>query len=152
MSSLVGSPTNLVCPRILTLLYPGAPEISFTSWMVFALPVSVVMLVAVFFVIYLFFRPREKWKQLDRAHFKKAYSELGKASQEERIVFVLFLSLALLWITRTGISFNGFTIPGWARIFKVPPFINDGIGLVFDLTLHKYWFKIFRVILQGRRY
>jgi sodium-dependent dicarboxylate transporter 2/3/5 len=131
MSTLVGSPTNLVCPRILTLLYPGAPEISFTSWMVFALPISVVMLVAVFFVIYLIFRPREKWKHLDRAHFKKAYSELGKASQEERIVFVLFLVLAILWITRSGISFNSFTIPGWARIFKSPSFINDGTVAIF---------------------
>ena len=47
MSTLVGSPTNLVCPRILTLLYPGAPEITFTGWMIFALPISLIMLVAV---------------------------------------------------------------------------------------------------------
>ncbi len=39
MSTLVGSPTNLICPRTLTLLYPGAPEITCTSWMTFALPI-----------------------------------------------------------------------------------------------------------------
>jgi len=131
MSTLVGSPTNLVCPKILTLLYPAAPDISFTSWMAFALPISVIMLVAVFLVIYLLFRPREEWSQLDRAHFQKAYKELGKASREERIVFVLFLSMALLWITRTGISFNHFSLPGWAGLFDSPAFINDGTVAIF---------------------
>jgi sodium-dependent dicarboxylate transporter 2/3/5 len=118
MSTLVGSPTNLVCPKILTLLYPGAPDISFTSWMVFALPVSVVMLVAVWLLIHLMFKPREKWQGVDRDHFKKSYLQLGKASREERIVFVLFLTLALLWITRAGISTGRFTLPGWSQLFK----------------------------------
>jgi sodium-dependent dicarboxylate transporter 2/3/5 len=131
MSTLVGSPTNLVCPRILTLLYPEAPEISFTSWMTFALPISLVMLVVVWLVIYLLFRPREKWEHLDKEHFRKAYRELGRTSQEERIVFVLFVALALLWITRAGISFNSFAIPGWAHIFKTPAFINDGTVAIF---------------------
>ncbi len=68
---------------------------------------------------------------LDRSHFKKAYAALGKASHEEKVVFVLFLILALLWITRAGISFNGFSIPGWAKLFKVPSFINDGTVAIF---------------------
>lgn len=131
MSTLVGSPTNLVCPRILTLLYPGAPEISFTSWMIFALPISLIMMVAVWLVVFLVFRPREKWKHLDRDHFRKAYKALGKSSREERIVFVLFLTLATLWITRAGISFNSFTIPGWSTLFRVPSFINDGTVAIF---------------------
>jgi sodium-dependent dicarboxylate transporter 2/3/5 len=131
MSTLVGSPTNLVCPKILTLLYPGAPDISFTSWMVFALPISAIMLVAVWLVIHFMFKPREKWQGVDRDHFKKAYRELGKASREEGIVFVLFLTLALLWITRAGISTSGFTIPGWAQLFKTPAFINDGTVAMF---------------------
>jgi solute carrier family 13 (sodium-dependent dicarboxylate transporter), member 2/3/5 len=131
MSTLVGSPTNLVCPRILTLLYPGAPEISFTSWMIFALPISVVMLIMVWLVIHLKFKPSEKWEGVDRDHFRKAYRELGRSSREERIVLVLFLTLALLWITRAGITFNGFTIPGWAQLFKTPAYINDGTVAMF---------------------
>jgi len=131
MSTLVGSPTNLVCPRILTLLYPGAPEISFTSWMVFALPISAVMLVMVWVVIHLRFRPAEKWKGIDRDHFRKAYRKLGPSSREERTVFVLFLLLAFLWITRAGITFSSVTIPGWAQLFKTPAYINDGTVAIF---------------------
>jgi solute carrier family 13 (sodium-dependent dicarboxylate transporter), member 2/3/5 len=131
MSTLVGSPTNLVCPRTLALLYPGAPEITFTSWMTFALPMSLIMLVMIFLVIYLRFKPHEKWEGVDKNHFRKAYGELGKASREERIVFILFLTLALLWITRTGITFSTVTIPGWAKLFKTPAYINDGTVAIF---------------------
>lgn len=131
MSTLVGSPTNLVCPRILTLLYPGAPEISFTDWMFFALPISAVMMVMVWLVIHLIYRPKTKWKQLDKDHFKKAYRELGRASREERTVFALFLTLALLWITRSGITFSSFTLPGWSLLFKTPAYINDGTVAMF---------------------
>jgi sodium-dependent dicarboxylate transporter 2/3/5 len=131
MSTLVGSPTNLVCPRILTLLYPGAPEISFTSWMAFALPISLVMLVMVWLVVYLRFKPREKWKGIDRDHFRKAYRKLGRATREERIVFLLFLILAILWITRAGITFSRVTIPGWSQLFKTPDYINDGTVAIF---------------------
>jgi len=131
MSTLVGSPTNLVCPRILTMLYPGAPEITFTGWMSFALPVSAVMLVVVWVVIYLIYRPRKQWERMDREHFRKAYRELGNTSREERTVFILFLLLAILWITRSGISFNHFALPGWASLFKVPEYINDGTVAMF---------------------
>jgi len=64
--------------------------------MVFALPMSVVMLVMVWLVIHLRFRPAEKWKGIDRDHFRKAYRQLGPSSREERIVFVLFILLAFL--------------------------------------------------------
>jgi len=131
MSTLVGSPTNLICPKILTMLYPGAPEISFTGWLVFALPVSLIMFVMVWIVIYFIFKPKQQWENIDKEHFRKAYHELGRSSHEERIVFILFLFLAILWITRTGITINDFNIPGWAKIFKVPSYINDGTVAIF---------------------
>jgi solute carrier family 13 (sodium-dependent dicarboxylate transporter), member 2/3/5 len=131
MSTLVGSPTNLVLPRILTLLYPEAPEITFSGWMFFAFPITLVMLVMVWVVIHLRFRPAEKWEGIDRDHFKKAYLKLGRTSREERTVFILFLILALLWITRAGITFSHFTIPGWSHLFKTPAYINDGTVAMF---------------------
>lgn len=131
MATLVGSPTNLVCPRILTLLYPEAPDISFTGWLEFALPVSLIMLVFIWIIIYFRFKPKERWDHMDKEHFRKAYRDLGKTSYEQRTVFILFLILALLWITRTGFSINEFTIPGWAQLFKVPAYINDGTVAMF---------------------
>lgn len=131
MSTLVGSPTNLVCPRIYTLLHPGATDISFTAWMAFALPISLVMLVLAAILLYLLYRPRQKWEGPGRDHFRRAYKELGKTSREERHVFTLFLLLALLWITRADIVFNRFAIPGWSRLFGNPAYINDGTVAIF---------------------
>jgi len=131
MSTLVGSPTNLVCPKILTLLYPGAPEISFADWFFFALPASVLMFIVIWLVIHFIYRPREGWKGIDKNHFRKQYQKLGKSSQEERSVFILFVLMALLWIFRAGISFDSFTIPGWSSIFGSPDYINDGTVAMF---------------------
>jgi sodium-dependent dicarboxylate transporter 2/3/5 len=131
MATLVGSPTNLVCPRILTLLYPDAPDISFTGWLEFALPISLIMLVAIWVIIYFRFKPKERWDHIDKEHFRKAYRDLGKTSYEQRMVFILFVILALLWITRTGFTVNNFAIPGWAHLFNVPDYINDGTVAMF---------------------
>ncbi len=126
IATLVGSPTNLVFPRILTLMYPGAPEISFANWFFFALPVTVLMLIAILVVIYLIYRPRESWEAIDKNHFRIKYRELGRASFEERTVLIVFLTLAFMWIFRAGIKFDKFTIPGWSSIFGTPAYINDG--------------------------
>lgn len=45
---------------------------------------------------------------------------------EEKVVTLLFILLALLWLTRAGISFGHFSIPGWAGLFGHPKYINDG--------------------------
>jgi solute carrier family 13 (sodium-dependent dicarboxylate transporter), member 2/3/5 len=60
MATLVGTPTNLICVRIFSVLYPSAPEISFSQWFIFALPVTVIMFVAAFFLLYFLYKPKEK--------------------------------------------------------------------------------------------
>jgi sodium-dependent dicarboxylate transporter 2/3/5 len=73
---------------------------------------------------------------MDRAHFRKAYAELGKTSRQERIVFIIFVTLALLWITRAGITFSRVEIPGWSKLFKAPEYINDGtVAIVISIIL-----------------
>src|SRR3990172_1179324 len=47
VATLIGTPPNLVMVKMLTVLFPNAPEISFSNWMILALPVSLLMLCAV---------------------------------------------------------------------------------------------------------
>ena len=126
MSTLVGSPTNLVFPKTLTLLYPGAPEITFAEWFFFAIPVTMLMFAAIWLVIYFIYRPKEKWTGVNQHHFREQYKNLGRAGFEEKVVFILFTILALLWIFRADIEFDSYRIPGWASLFGNPEFINDG--------------------------
>jgi sodium-dependent dicarboxylate transporter 2/3/5 len=130
-ATLVGTPTNLICVRILSILYPSAPEISFGQWFMFALPITIIMFIAAFSLLYLLYKPKEKWENLSSDTFKVQLKNLGKTSYEEKVVFILFLLLAILWITRSGISYNGFSIPGWSALFGNPKYINDGTTAIF---------------------
>jgi len=138
-ATLVGTPTNLICVRMLTVLYPSAPEITFGQWFFFAFPITIIMFVAAFSLLYFSYRPKEQWVNLDSDTFKTLLKATGKSSYEEKVVFVMFLLLAFLWITRSGISYNGFTIPGWAAIFNNPAFINDGTTAIFISLLLFIW-------------
>ena len=134
-ATLVGTPTNLVCVRLLSVLYPEAPEISFARWFIFAVPVTIIMFAAAYALLLYLFKPKEKWDNLSDQTFHVQMKELGKVSYEEKAVFALFLSLAFLWISRAGIDFGSFKIPGWAELFQVPGYINDGTTAIFIALL-----------------
>ena len=130
ITTLVGSPTNLVYPQQMQALFPEIPVISFTGWMVFAAPIAFVMFILLFVVIYLLFVPRKKFSGLEAGYFHAEYKALGKASYEEKAVLILFVALAMLWTFRTGITFDRFTIPGWGAIFKHASYINDSTAAI----------------------
>jgi solute carrier family 13 (sodium-dependent dicarboxylate transporter), member 2/3/5 len=139
MATLVGTPTNLICVRILNVLYPTAPEISFAQWFLFAFPVTLIMFAGAFVLLYMVYRPKYKWGELSADTFKIQLRELGKATYQEKVVFVLFIILAVLWITRAEISSGSFTFKGWGAMFNVPAFINDGTTAIFISLLLFIW-------------
>ncbi len=130
-ATLVGTPTNLICVRILSVLYPEAPEISFSQWFVFAFPITLIMFIAAFSLLFFLFKPKEKWEGISSDAFKNQLKNLGATGYEEKIVFILFLVLAFLWMSRSGFSYNGFKIPGWSSLFENPKYINDGTTAIF---------------------
>jgi solute carrier family 13 (sodium-dependent dicarboxylate transporter), member 2/3/5 len=138
-ATLVGTPSNLICVRILSVLYPMAPEISFTQWFLFAFPITVIMFCAAFLLLYLLYRPRGRWDDLSSDTFKIQLKELGKATYEEKVVFSLFLLLATLWITRADIISENFTFRGWSSLFNTPAYINDGTVAIFISIILFIW-------------
>jgi solute carrier family 13 (sodium-dependent dicarboxylate transporter), member 2/3/5 len=138
ISTLVGSPPNLIGPRVLQVMFPGAPEITFAKWFFFALPISLSMFVSAWLLIYFIYRPKQKWPSLPKETFRVQYAELGRTTREEIVVLVLFVLMAFLWVTRAEIETGLFTIPGWSLLFQNPAWINDGttaiaIGLILFL-------------------
>ena len=135
ITTLVGSPTNLVYPQQMQALFPDLEIISFTRWFALASPIALLMFVAVFILLYLLFVPKEKFTGLEEGYFRNEYRSLGKASYEERAVLILFASLAALWTFRTGIRFDRFSIPGWGSLFKNELFLNDASPAIFIAIL-----------------
>lgn len=126
IATIVGTPPNLICVRMLNILYADAPEILFNQWLLFAFPLTVVMFIIIWLILKLSYVKKIKITNLSRESIKSQYDNIGKSSYEERIVFILFIILALLWITRPGFKFNSFSIPGWDLLFKQSKYINDG--------------------------
>ncbi len=132
MATLVGTPPNLSFMRIFHIYFPNAPEISFYKWMLFALPVSILMFLFIWALLYTFFRPKKsEWRDVEKNTFHDQLKEMGRKTFEQSFVFIIFATLAILWITRADIDFGVFKLPGWSTLFSTPAFINDGTVAIF---------------------
>ncbi len=126
LSTLVGTPPNLAFAQIFAQTFPDASEVDFLSWMMFAAPISILLFAATWLFLYRVYLQKTKIKGVDRNFLRQQLSEMGPATRAQKIVFGLFSVLVLLWITRNGVSFGSFAIPGWKLLFAQPAFINDG--------------------------
>ena len=137
IATLVGTPPNLSFSRIFQIMFPEAPEISFANWFFFALPVSVIFFVIVWIFLYYRFNPgKEKWKAVSSDSIKNQYEELGKITYEEKIIFIDFIALAVLWLTRSNIVIGNFTLPGWSNLFADASYLNDGtVAIAMSIIL-----------------
>lgn len=125
IATLVGTPPNLALVRIFEISFPEAPEISFARWMAYALPISILMLLLTWVLLCVFFL-RGKSAGMDKEVLKKGYEEMGPITYEQKIVLMVFIVLALLWLSRSDLEFGFFTLPGWANLFPYPSYLNDG--------------------------
>jgi sodium-dependent dicarboxylate transporter 2/3/5 len=138
IATLIGTPPNLVMIKMLNLLFPSAPAISFGNWMLLALPVSFLMLFAVAILLTKVLFKVDKNVKLDKVFIVDEYKRLGKFSFEEKSVSIVFLITALLWIFRSDILLGFLTIPGWSNLLPTSGFINDGtvaVTMAFILFL-----------------
>ncbi|MDH3267622.1 MAG: SLC13 family permease [Ignavibacteria bacterium] len=138
MTTLIGTPPNLVMVKMLNVLFPNAPTISFGNWMLLTLPVSILMLSAVAFLLTKILFKVDKEIKLDKNFIGEEYKRLGKFSFEEKTVSIVFIITALLWIFRSDIYFGFMTIPGWSNLLPTSKFIDDGtvaITMAFILFL-----------------
>ena len=139
IATIVGTPPNLAFARIFSLTFPNAPEISFAQWMLFALPISFVFLFLVWWIIKLFYFRNLPMSKIDPDIFKKELKILGPRSYEESVVFILFITLVILWVFRADIRLENFVIPGWSRLFTYSNYINDGTVAVFISVILFIW-------------
>ncbi len=148
MATLIGTPPNLVFVKIYSVMFPEAAEVSFLKWMLLGLPLSLFMLIFLWFLLFVKYKPKNT-KHFDSNIFKQQYKDIGKTTFEQKIILIAFVVMAVLWITRTGIGFGkvdftmfghhfysqNFELKGWSSIFKKPDFFNDGTIAIFISVL-----------------
>jgi len=137
IATLIGTPPNLSFVRIYKIYFPQAPDISFAQWMLFALPLSFILLSLTYVYLYsLFFKGKTNSFGIGKTVIEQEYKALGKISYEERWVLFLFISLAFLWLFRRPIDLGPLHIPGWSEMFKNPKWITDGnVAIMIGILL-----------------
>ncbi len=136
IATLVGTPPNLSFARIFQIMFPSAPEISFSHWFMFAMPLSLIMLVVSWLVLYYLYKPGEYSASQTRLTLRTEYKNLGKATFEQKTVMVLFVLLALLWLTRADVDMGSINIPGWSSLLPHSQYINDGtVAIAMSILL-----------------
>lgn len=116
-ATLIGTPPNGVLITQMTQLFPDAPEITFASWMVFALPMSATYMLISWFVMTRFIFPLPPTTPFSGKGFiSDEISKLGVMSTEEKRVGIVFATAAVLWMTRKERLFGSeVDIFGWSH-------------------------------------
>ncbi|CAF3934021.1 unnamed protein product [Adineta steineri] len=137
LSSLVGTTPNIYLKGFVDSKYDGTNfRINFLNFLLFALPVGVLMLVFCWLWLQLCYNRKElfqcrpsvearKSQVKLKALLTKQYKDLGRPKWSELIVGIIFIILIVLWVTR---EFSDTT--GWSMIFK-RDHISDGTVAIF---------------------
>lgn len=113
LGTLIGTPPLIILAANLEKLFDY--QISFASWMFFAIPIVVLMLAGTWaYLVNIAFPMKIKHIPGGRELVRDEMKKLGPASHEEKLVFAVFCFAAFMWITRAffwGPDGLIFTIP-----------------------------------------
>lgn len=131
MATLVGTPPNLAFSRLYQMSFPEAAEISFSQWLGYGLPSSMVIFGIIFFVLRWHFLNDTKIENLSPEFIRQEIKKLGKMSFEEKVVASVFALMAFLWIFRKPLNLGVFVIPGWSGLLGHGKMLDDGTVAIF---------------------
>ena len=102
-ATLIGTPTNIMLASILSDTYNY--KISFIDWFMIGLPVAAILIPIVWlFLTKIIFKVSSKKSDALENTLVKMKKEIGKASITEKVVAIVFLLTATLWIFRKALN------------------------------------------------
>jgi len=129
-ATLVGTPPNMVLAGIFRDTFPEATPPSFGSWMIFALPLSLVFQVSIWFLLVRVILPVPKGTRPTGGSesIREELRSLGPMSPEERLVAGVFVLTTFLWVFRVPINLGFSSVPGWSLLLPAAAraFVDDG--------------------------
>lgn len=100
VATLIGTPPNLIFAGILEEQYHI--EMTFSKWIIFGLPISIILLIICWlYLTKIAFRFKQNEFPGGKTEIKRQLNALGNISYEEKVVLIIFVSTAFLWITRS---------------------------------------------------
>ncbi len=148
VATLIGTPPNGIMITQMSQLFPEAPAITFSTWMLFALPMSISYMLIAWVLLTRFVFPLPASTPFSgKAFIRDEIAALGPMSPEEKRVAGVFVTVAILWMTRKERLFGPeIDIFGWSHFLDrflesigttpVGYMIDDGtVSIAMALTL-----------------
>jgi len=136
VATLVGSPPNMILAGQLKILFPELPEMTFTRYLVIALPFTLVFLaISWIFLMTVVAGPRLPKQIVDRNWLDLERKSLGPLSTAERRTGGIFLFVAAGWIFRADLDFGFVRIPGWGNWLELGRIGDAGVAVFGALLL-----------------
>ncbi|MCG8414367.1 MAG: SLC13 family permease [Pseudomonadales bacterium] len=135
-ATLIGTPPNGVLVTQLPQLFPEAPELTFSTWLLFALPMSTVYMLLAWLLLTRFVFPLPPSTPFSGKDFiRDELRKLGPMSTEERRVLVVFVGFAALLMTRKERLFGAdIDVFGWSYYLDriLQSFDTQPVGYLID--------------------
>ncbi|MFQ6133607.1 MAG: SLC13 family permease [Armatimonadota bacterium] len=126
IATLVGTPPNLVFKGQVQSLFPQAPEVAFSQWMLVGLPVAVALLPLSWLWVTVVALPIGlRSLPGSRQVIRDQLREMGTMSRGEKVVLAVFVCTVLAWLTRANVELGAVTVPGWAPALGVEKYVTD---------------------------
>ncbi len=126
-ATLIGTPPNVILAGMVEKTF--GYEIPFGQWMIFAVPMCILILAfAAFYVTKVGFPIKVKKLKGGKEFILEEKRKLGKMGHEEKIVFVIFIVTVFFWLSRTflwtgvipGISDTMIAITAAILLYTIP--------------------------------
>jgi len=126
IGTLIGTPPNVVFSGIFEKYFPLLPEVSFVGWMIYAIPLVVLLFITMwFYLTHIVLKKKDLPELKEKTIFKAKLKELGNMTKPQKWVLSIFVITALLWITRADFRLGFITINGWPHLFGLQNKIQD---------------------------
>ncbi len=102
IATIIGTPPNTVMAAMLSEIYNY--EINFVDWLKIGLPTSIILLPITWIILTFLCFPLNSKSSIKDKVIKDKIKELGKISQDEIMVGIVFIITASLWISRKWLS------------------------------------------------
>ncbi len=133
----IGTAPNAVLLGQLRDRFPGAPQIAFGTWFLGALPFVLVMLLVTWLMLTFLLHPLSPKPLSALEGVAERRKAQGKRTPGQNRVLFVFALVALLWLTRRGIEFGNWSLPGWSSLLPaaIAGAISDSTVALFGALL-----------------
>ncbi len=132
MATIVGTPPNMVMVGVMKDQYDI--DIGFFNWMKMGVPFAITLLfIAYFFIVKVFYPNNLGQLKSSGDIIDTELKKLGKVSRSEKVVLVIFLTTAFLWMIRSKLQIyfpqitdTGISMLGALALFVFPLDLKNG--------------------------